>query len=63
MLGCDRDSRLFTQTSQMFEMLMSNNLDFITFFKNNIDMIMPDDYDSKKNKYSYLKNDYSWIVE
>lgn len=47
----------------MFEMLMSNNLDFITFFKNNTDMIMPDDYDSKKNKYSYLKNDYSWIVE
>ena len=57
-LGCDRDSRLFTQTSQMFEMLMSNNPDFITFFKNNIDMIMPDDYDSKKNKYGYLKNDY-----
>lgn len=42
----------------MFEMLMSNNTDFITFFKNNIDMIMPDDYDSKKNKYGYLKNDY-----
>ena len=57
-LGCDRDSRLFTQTSQMFEMFMSNNPDFITFFKNNIDMIMPDDYDSEKNKYGYLKNDY-----
>ena len=57
-LGCDRDSRLFTQTSQMFEMLMSNNPDFITFFKNNMDMIMPDDYDSEKNKYGYLKNDY-----
>ena len=57
-LGCDRGSRLFTQASQMFEMFMSNNPDFITFFKNNIDMIMPDDYDSKKNKYGYLKNDY-----
>ena len=57
-LGCDRDSRLFTQTSQMFEMFMSNNPDFITFFKNNIDMIMPDDYNSEKNKYGYLKNDY-----
>ena len=57
-LSCDRDSRLFTQTSQMFEMFMSNNPDFITFFKNNIDMIMPDDYDSEKNKYGYLKNDY-----
>ena len=57
-LGCDRDSRLFTQTSQMFEMFMSNNPDFITFFKNNIDMIMPDDYDSEKNKYGYLRNDY-----
>ena len=57
-LGCDRDSRLFTQTSQMFEMLMSNNPDFITFFKNNMDMIMPDDYDSEKNKYGCLKNDY-----
>ena len=57
-LGCDRGSRLFTQTSQMFEMFMSNNPDFITFFKNNIDMIMPDDYDSEKNKYGYLKNDY-----
>ena len=57
-LGCDIDSRLFTQTSQMFEMFMSNNPDFITFFKNNIDMIMPDDYDSEKNKYGYLKNDY-----
>lgn len=57
-LGCDRGSRLFTQTSQMFEMFMSNNPDFIIFFKNNIDMIMPDDYDSEKNKYGYLKNDY-----
>ena len=57
-LGCDRDSRLFTQTSQMFEMFMSNNPDFITFFKNNIEMIMPNDYDSEKNKYGYLKNDY-----
>ena len=57
-LGCSRSNRLFTQASQMFEMLMSNNPDFITFFKNNIDMIMPDDYDSKKNKYGYLKNDY-----
>ena len=57
-LGCSRSNRLFTQASQMFEMLMSNNTDFITFFKNNIDMIMPDDYDSEKNKYGYLKNDY-----
>ena len=57
-LGCSRSNRLFTRASQMFEMLMSNNPDFITFFKNNIDMIMPDDYDSEKNKYGYLKNDY-----
>ena len=57
-LGCIRSNRLFTQASQMFEMFMSNNPDFITFFKNNIDMIMPDDYDSEKNKYGYLKNDY-----
>ena len=57
-LGCSRSNRLFTQASQMFEMFMSNNPGFITFFKNNIDMIMPDDYDSKKNKYGYLKNDY-----
>ena len=57
-LGCSRSNRLFTQASQMFEMFMSNNPDFITFFKNNIDMIMPDDYDSKKSKYGYLKNDY-----
>lgn len=57
-LGCSRSNRLFTQASQMFEMFMSNNPDFITFFKNNIDMIIPDDYDSEKNKYGYLKNDY-----
>lgn len=57
-LGCSRSNRLFTQASQMFEMLMSNNPDFITFFKNNIDMIMPDDYNSEKSKYGYLKNDY-----
>ena len=57
-LGCSRSNRLFTQASQMFEMFMSNNPDFITFFKNNMDMIMPDDYDSEKNKYGYLKNDY-----
>ena len=57
-LGCSRSNRLFTQASQMFEMFMSNNPDFITFFKNNIEMIMPDDYDSEKNKYGYLKNDY-----
>ena len=49
---------LVTHPTQMFEMFMSNNPDFITFFKNNIDMIMPDDYDSEKNKYGYLKNDY-----
>ena len=57
-LGNDIKSRLFSQASQMFEMFMSNNPDFITFFKNNIDMIMPNDYDSEKNKYGYLKNDY-----
>ena len=57
-LGCSRSNRLFTQASQMFEMFMSNNPDFITFFKNNIEMIMPNDYDSEKNKYGYLKNDY-----
>ena len=57
-LGTDIKSRLFSQVSQMFEMFMSNNPDFITFFKNNIEMIMPDDYDSEKNKYGYLKNDY-----
>lgn len=57
-LSTSRSSMLVTHPTQMFEMLMSNNPDFITFFKNNIDMIMPDDYDSEKNKYGYLKNDY-----
>lgn len=57
-LSTGRSSMLVTSPTQMFEMFMSNNPDFITFFKNNIDMIMPDDYDSKKNKYGYLKNDY-----
>ena len=57
-LSTSRSSMLVTSPTQMFEMFMSNNPDFITFFKNNIDMIMPDDYDSEKNKYGYLKNDY-----
>ena len=57
-LSTSRSSMLVTHPTQMFEMFMSNNPDFITFFKNNIDMIMPDDYDSKKSKYGYLKNDY-----
>ena len=57
-LSTSRSSMLVTHPTQMFEMFMSNNPDFITFFKNNIDMIMPDDYDSEKNKYGYLKNDY-----
>ena len=57
-LSTGRSSMLVTSPTQMFEMIMSNNPDFITFFKNNIDMIMPDDYDSEKNKYGYLKNDY-----
>ena len=57
-LSTGRSSMLVTHPTQMFEMFMSNNPDFITFFKNNIDMIMPDDYDSKKSKYVYLKNDY-----
>ena len=57
-LSTSRSSMLVTSPTQMFEMLMSNNPDFITFFKNNMDMIMPDDYDSEKNKYGYLKNDY-----
>jgi len=57
-LSTGRSSMLVTSPTQMFEMFMSNNPDFITFFKNNIDMIMPDDYDSEKNKYGYLKNDY-----
>ena len=57
-LSTGRSSMLVTHPTQMFEMFMSNNPDFITFFKNNIDMIMPDDYDSEKNKYGYLKNDY-----
>ena len=57
-LSTSRSSMLVTHPTQMFEMFMSNNPDFITFFKNNIEMIMPDDYDSEKNKYGYLKNDY-----
>ena len=57
-LSTGRSSMLVTHPTQMFEMFMSNNPDFITFFKNNMDMIMPDDYDSKKSKYGYLKNDY-----
>ena len=57
-LSTSRSSMLVTHPTQMFEIFMSNNPDFITFFKNNIDMIMPDDYDSEKNKYGYLKNDY-----
>ena len=57
-LSTGRSSMLVTHPTRMFEMFMSNNPDFITFFKNNIDMIMPDDYDSEKNKYGYLKNDY-----
>ena len=57
-LSTSRSSILVTSPTQMFEMFMSNNPYFITFFKNNIDMIMPDDYDSEKNKYGYLKNDY-----
>ena len=57
-LSTSRSSMLVSHPTQMFEMFMSNNPDFITFFKNNIDMIMPDDYDSEKNKYGYLKNDY-----
>ena len=57
-LSTSRSSMLVTHPTQMFEMFMSNNPDFMTFFKNNIDMIMPDDYDSEKNKYGYLKNDY-----
>ena len=57
-LSTSRSSMLATHPTQMFEIFMSNNPDFITFFKNNIDMIMPDDYDSEKNKYGYLKNDY-----
>ena len=60
-LGCSRSNRLFTQASQMFEMFMSNNPDFITFFKNNIDMIMPDDYDSEKNKYGDLTDDCGYF--
>ena len=54
-LGCSRSNRLFTQASQMFEMFMSNNPDFITFFKNNIDMIIPDDYDSEKKQIWMFK--------
>ena len=57
-LSTGRSSMLVTHPTRMFEMFMSNNTDFITFFKNNIDMIMPNDYDSEKNKYGYLKNDY-----
>ena len=52
-LSTSKSSMLVTHPTQMFEMFMSNNPDFITFFKNNIDMIMPDDYDSEKNKYGY----------
>ncbi len=57
-LSTSKSSMPVTHPTQMFEMFMSNNPDFITFFKNNIDMIMPDDYDNEKNRYGYLKNDY-----
>ena len=60
-LSTSRSSMLVTSPTQMFEMLMSNNPDFITFFKNNIDMIMPDDYDSEKNKYGDLTDDCGYF--
>ena len=60
-LSTGRSSMLVTHPTQMFEMFMSNNPDFITFFKNNIDMIMPDDYDSEKNKYGDLTDDCGYF--
>lgn len=60
-LSTSKSSMLVTHPTQMFEMFMSNNPDFITFFKNNIDMIMPDDYDNEKNRYEDLTNDYGYF--
>ena len=43
-------------TIELFDILISNNKDFVTFIKNHLDRIIPNDFDEKHQKYVTLTN-------
>ncbi len=57
-LSSYRKDQTFGNSSQLFDIFMSNNQDLISFLKNNLDEIIPDDYENEKKTYRTLKNTY-----
>ena len=57
-LASYRKDQTFGNSSQLFDIFMSNNQDLIIFLKNNMDDIIPDDYDNDKKTYRTFQNKY-----
>lgn len=55
-LGTSKESKLYKDSYSLFGLIMSNNKEWISFLKNNLNYITSNDFNSKEN--TYIKSKY-----
>ena len=55
-LGTSKESKLYKSSYSLFGLIMSNNKEWISFLKNNLNYITSNDFNSKEN--TYIKSKY-----
>ena len=55
-LGSSKESKLYKASYSLFGLIMSNNKEWISFLKNNLNYITSNDFNSKEN--TYIKSKY-----
>ena len=55
-LGTSKESKLYKASYSLFGLIMSNNKEWISFLKNNLNYIASNDFNSKEN--TYIKSKY-----
>jgi len=55
-LGTSKESRLYKASYSLFGLIMSNNKEWISFLKNNLNYITSNDFNSKENTYIKSKD-------
>lgn len=55
-LGTSKESKLYKASYSLFGLIMSNNKEWISFLKNNLNYITSNDFNSKEN--TYIKSKY-----
>ena len=55
-LGTSKESKLYKSSYSLFGLIMSNNKEWISFLKNNLNYIASNDFNSKEN--TYIKSKY-----